>query len=379
MLRLTMPRPQPLGGRLPELQILRAVAVLMVVVWHSTGLWAPFFEMNPLPLRIGYAGVDLFFCISGFIMMHVTARGGFSLSDFARKRVVRIVPMYWIVTTAVLAAWLLRPDVVPMRADEPVPYIVASYLLLPTEQRPLLGVAWSLQHEFIFYALVAVCMASGMRRLILPVLLVLFAIGVIIHVVLKPYFGFQWDYRIFSLYHFEFAAGVAAYHFLCRRTLVNPLPLTVVGCVLFWLNGWLLAWLLSDIPEGGYGALDHVIQTGLDGLVRCVGYGFSAFLILVGTLSLSLDRPIARPAILLGDASYAIYLFHNLFLQAAGKVTERFVRDLPTFIAVDFVVIIAICVSGILLFRYLEKPLIRLVERALEGRRRDKPPAAASW
>src|SRR5690606_35064881 len=103
----------------------------------------------------GDFGVDLFFVISGFIMVHVSrnqfARPGAPL-DFVRRRLVRIVPLYWTMTTLMVAVVLLLPQSVDTATADPRQWI-ASYLFIPFERasdgmmRPVLGLGWSLNYE----------------------------------------------------------------------------------------------------------------------------------------------------------------------------------------------------------------------------------------
>jgi len=71
----------------------------------------------------GGTGVDLFFVISGFIMVHVTrntARGPAGAGHFLLRRISRIYPLYWLVSAALLAVYLYRPEFVSAdKRDEP--------------------------------------------------------------------------------------------------------------------------------------------------------------------------------------------------------------------------------------------------------------------
>src|SRR5689334_9557040 len=96
-------------ARIDNIQVLRAVAALMVVVYHcgvEVETIAGSAGLQPSSITGALArGVPLFFVISGFIMV-VTTAGRFEAPgasiDFLRRRVVRIVPLYWIVTAAAL-------------------------------------------------------------------------------------------------------------------------------------------------------------------------------------------------------------------------------------------------------------------------------------
>src|SRR3954453_23077189 len=117
------------------------------------------------------AGVDVFFVISGFIMVHASARL-FGAPDggriFLARRVARIVPIYWAVTTLYLAIALAGPEFLN-REFLDWPYVVASYLFVPVTRpdglvQPLYGLGWTLNYELFFYASFAVALAVGPSR-----------------------------------------------------------------------------------------------------------------------------------------------------------------------------------------------------------------------
>ena len=81
--------------RLESVQALRGVAVLFVVLSH-VGF-----------INFGAFGVDLFFCISGFIMMYITQK---STDNFFYKRVIRIIPLYWAMTISTFILVSFKPS-----------------------------------------------------------------------------------------------------------------------------------------------------------------------------------------------------------------------------------------------------------------------------
>ena len=90
-----------------SLQYLRGVAAMMIVFCHA-------FDQLPwlkalLP-NVGVSGVDLFFVISGFIMVFVTANAASSAWEFFRMRIIRIVPLYWLFNFATAALILVLPQ-----------------------------------------------------------------------------------------------------------------------------------------------------------------------------------------------------------------------------------------------------------------------------
>ena len=108
-------KPEAGAARLDSVQVLRAVAVLLVVWAHSIDAAE---QSHALPVQIGFfhwenfgaAGLDIFFVISGFIVSLVAARAAeratvsrtAAARNFLQRRCTRIFPLYWILTLALI-------------------------------------------------------------------------------------------------------------------------------------------------------------------------------------------------------------------------------------------------------------------------------------
>ena len=149
-------------------QALRAIAALLVVVYHVFDMWA--LRMDPSAPGTGWvngaAGVDIFFVISGFVMVVSSRRLATqprAWRTFIQHRIVRIVPLYWLLTTAKLLLVFFLADLA-LRSNLEFDYVARSYLFLPVVDgaghfRPLLPVGWTLTYEFVFYLLFALALA----------------------------------------------------------------------------------------------------------------------------------------------------------------------------------------------------------------------------
>jgi peptidoglycan/LPS O-acetylase OafA/YrhL len=161
--------------KLESIQILRGIAAMLVVFYHARawelqliteagGAEMPW--MGGL-FTNGYAGVDLFFVISGFIMVYVTGKtppGGKSAGAFLFARALRIYPIWWIFAGLMTVYMLLVHGGAGVdaagahaisRSEPLIPYLVKSFLLLPQSEHPILGVGWTLVHEMYFYVVFA--------------------------------------------------------------------------------------------------------------------------------------------------------------------------------------------------------------------------------
>src|SRR5262245_20527151 len=114
-------------SRIVSIQYLRAAAALMVVFFHAEGMAAEYFNIGCLP-SFGAVGVDIFFIISGFIMWVTTAPERTTASSFIVNRIVRIVPLYWLVTLLLYGGWLIfrGPASLP-----PVSHLLLSLSFIP--------------------------------------------------------------------------------------------------------------------------------------------------------------------------------------------------------------------------------------------------------
>lgn len=182
--------------KLQSIQILRGIAALLVVFYHIRAqemrsiLDNTSSEMPWLSgiVTNGYAGVDLFFVISGFIMVVVTngdKPGLRTAADFLFARLTRVYPIWWFFA-GIMAIYLVGFHGLSgmgegwqsfARSEPVVPYIIKSFLLLPQAEDPILGVGWTLVHEVYFYLVFTLILL--LRRSWLPYCLLAWGLLVI--------------------------------------------------------------------------------------------------------------------------------------------------------------------------------------------------------
>ena len=326
----------------PSIQHLRAVAALLVLLYHVLLHWLPQYQTHYAFLS---GGVDIFFVISGFVMWGVTAgREGGSWSFFS-KRLKRIVPLYWILTTVMLAIMLARPSaLLSSRFD--VVHVVTSYLFIPSRHpvkglfEPLLAPGWTLNLEMMFYVIFALILFAPMRfRLpaVLGALVGLVVLGFIPHAGTSQ-FDFYTDPIIL-----EFAMGVCLGAAVTAQRRV-PAPIAaaavIAGCGLF------IAAALTAPP------LDRVLV-----------WGIPAALVVSGCVFLERETGpwLAPLPLLLGDASYSIYLVHmataSAAFQALGKLHA--LHNPAGMAAAMIVTVLASVGAGVFVFWFVERPIIK--------------------
>jgi len=140
-----------------SLQIFRGLAALAVVVCHTAMSTNAFVQTLPSGylriFKLGALGVDLFFVLSGFIIMHShmsEAGDSTALRPYLAKRLTRIFPAYWPISLAMLGLYYVLPGMSESGGREFS--FVSSVLLLPADLPPALSVAWTLVHELLFYS-----------------------------------------------------------------------------------------------------------------------------------------------------------------------------------------------------------------------------------
>jgi exopolysaccharide production protein ExoZ len=313
------------------IQVARAIAALSIVYFHS---WVsitrfPANTAHPIPglTTYGWFAVDLFFAISGYVICMVVSRDTFRIPSFLIKRVFRLYPLWLVMlTTFAVTAWLWRG----LLPQENLRYFLYSATLLPTFDYPFYNVGWSLQPEVAFYLIVAAIVPLlGLRGLVVFLL----AATLAAHLIDLP-----WYLAYLGRYHGEFLAGVLAY--MAHGTMLRfgfwrP---ALVGITLLVLLGYFSAALT---PFGLF-----FIITAFANLMPSDGAWWR------------------KPAIMLGDASYSIYLIHPMVFFTASSVVSKF-PNAPLWAEepIRFTCVGVALALALLSWRFFETPTIRLGNR----------------
>ncbi|MFD1107080.1 acyltransferase family protein [Sphingobium olei] len=333
-----------------SIQYLRGAAALLVVIFH---LEAPLEQMGyggAWPIGLS-AGVDIFFVISGFVMWTSTIGRPATPAQFYRKRLIRIVPLYWLLTSVMVALLLAMPSAFNTSVFS-APHVVASYLFVPMphpvkpSMEPLLFPGWTLNYEMFFYLI------FGLFLLVRPavrmagtvaVLTLLVVAGLILRPPVLSLAGFYTSPILL-----EFAAGLALGALVSRRTAAHllPAPLALV-CVL----GGVIVLLTDPVPTNFW-------------LLR---FGLAAIAIVAGAIALEGRGWVGQWTLprILGDASYSIYLTQLISMAAFRFLWFRagiggFPGDMILYAMLDVTTAI---MGGIVCYHLVEKPLLRLFTR----------------
>ena len=343
-----MSKPAGSERRLYSLQVLRAVAAVAVVFSHFQFDMARYVTQSTgLPnLVIGNAGVDLFFVISGFVIVyaseHLFAQPAGQWT-FLQHRLIRIVPLYWIVTTAYIAIAIAGPV---FEKSYSAATILGSFFFIPVPRldgivEPIVGQGWTLNYEMLFYAVFAVAVAAPRRLAVAATAFFLIGLVFIGRFVdgLPTAVAFWADPIIIE---FIFGMGIAlAYREGVRLPRLVAVTLIVAGFA-----------LLALFPTGGS--------------LRAFVWGIPAALIVAGSVfgRFALDARGWRIPIIIGNASYALYLVHSFAVRGTlfgAKAVSLDVAKAPWLYLL--VAVAAAILLGIAVHYTLERPLIAALRR----------------
>lgn len=352
-----MVKNSPSHKKLNLLQVYRGIAALLVILFHITDVtkerWNQPFLGNFFAW--GWSGVDYFFVLSGFVMIYVhgSAIGKREkLKEFLVKRCVRIYPIYWIITIAVVLFSLVSPVFGKPGALEPLK-IISSLLLIPYKGLPILNVGWTLIYEIFFYVLFAIAIwfkPKHSLRILVP-----WSLITIVHFLKFTKFRdiSPWLQIIFGDMNVEFAFGCLVGYYILKFNKIK------YRWLLFWaanVAGIILAFLIC------YGGLhsDHPIYN------RVISFGLIAALLILASASIDLKDSIAIPSIFiyLGDASYSLFLLHGPLVSAITKFVAKanLTRLFDNFLVQSllFLIVIGMCC---IFYSLVEKPLTAFLRK----------------
>lgn len=324
-------------GAIPSLQILRLLAALAVVFFHvGSGLVVEGVSSQNFALQ-GSSGVDVFFVLSGFIITYST-KLSLGTAEFIKRRIARIGPLYWFLTSLLILIAVAAPGLLNS-VELSLETIWKSYLFIPFPKpnglvQPLLFLGWTLSYEVAFYLVFAVSLMAGRYAHALTTLVIgsLVALGLAVRT----------DSVLLRFYTdpimLEFLLGMLLYYgyeSVLRQHKGSILLL--LGLLLAGLLGFCFG---SDLP-------------------RFFGQGLPALALVAGFLLLDVKRSAwTSLLVLLGNASYSLYLSHPYVLQAGTKVLSPN-SGIGMVVAVSVVSVLLCLAVSVGLYKLLEVPAQR--------------------
>lgn len=346
--------------KLSNIQVLRGLAALAVVVFHARdevdGIGIP----THLPRLLGGAfGVDVFFVISGLVMVHASVAlfgKARSVLPFFTKRLARIVPLYWAVTLlfVLFNHAVARGD---LSHGAYVTFVGLSLVFLsyiaPVNNSPfpVYTLGWTLNYEMFFYICFALVLVLPRRAAVAALALGFAGLATVNAVATLP----PWLSYLGASQILEFVAGL----------LIAEMA----------LSGWRLPrWTAATLVGGGLVATVTLVES-MDSwwnLWRGIAWGLPAAAIVGG---MALYPPVGAPGAIrrwlerLGDASYALYLVHYA-LYVAIEALLGCVLDLTRLPPILFMLLLIgpAVAAGFAVQRVFEVPLTRWLQRRLAPR-----------
>jgi exopolysaccharide production protein ExoZ len=335
-----------------SVQVVRAMAATLVVIVHLGRALQLKGGFDPTTVTLdGGVGVDMFFVVSGFVMVHTT-RHALNPRNFLLRRFIRIAPLYWLLTVVYGTALLAAPHLSQYNSVGLGNFLFA-FAFLPShspqgEILPPLEQGWTLAYEMFFYVCFAVVswLAFGRR---IAMLALVFAALMICGLVLP--FG---DNAAFVTY-------------------TNPMLLEfLVGCIL----GRAYPRMMSDAGRAATAliVLVAVLCLGASPFLmarswpRVIYWGVPAALVVWTFLRLESTVAFRRMRLLqaVGDSSYSLYLTHVLVLSVLALVFRvDGLRGLPALLLAP--TFLGVCViAGWVCHRLVERPLTNAARRLFE-------------
>lgn len=327
----------------PEIQGIRAISILAVILFH--------FEFHILPA--GYIGVDMFFVISGFLITKMIvgelAHGSFSISRFYKNRVVRLLPNLFlmIVATFVISYFVLKPhDFLQYAKSLQFSAIYLTnmvfarqqgYFDMTREAKPLLH-TWSLSIEEQFYLVFPVFLILlyklKQHRITVLVLIALASLWVRfnyiqLHLPTEGFFSFAG-----RVWEFVIGALIALMPAALRSKLSRNEALSFLGILLIAAS---LLFLDESVP---YSGLLLVIPCFATAMVITSSHGTLSGKLLSG-----------RTLVFIGGISYSLYLWHWPLIVWSHNVDHGLSNHTQT-----LVLTLATAIISFLAWKYVEEP-----------------------
>jgi exopolysaccharide production protein ExoZ len=346
------------SAKLDSIQYLRAVAAAAVVVSHAANSLLGH-TSHLIDLDYGAYGVDIFFVVSGFIMFYTTFETGMRPGAFLAKRLIRIFPLYFVLSTAMFILVTLSPASFNQESAD-FPSYLESVLFIPHwnprlhNLEPIIGQGWTLNYEMFFYVLFALALFVRHR---LAGIAALPAIGALVilgwlHPIQTPAF-----ITYTSPLMLEFCIGiVVAATFVAPNRPNSRWPVVLLICL------------------AASSACLYAFNPALHGseAVRPFYVGMPCAILVTALVAIERGGLLPKFAFLalLGDASYSLYLAHGFVLGFGKRLWQQIVTvdSIAAHAAFIALILAASIVVAIPTYRILEVKLSRRLRSVVQGR-----------
>lgn len=327
---------------LNSIQILRAIAALLVLFSHVIHKIIQKNFENISSFDIGASGVDLFFIISGFIMCFTCEGKNVTFTNFIKNRIIRIIPLYWILTTAALFIFLIKPELINSSGGNTS--IIDSYFLLPSGEKFLIQNGWTLSYEFYFYFIFALFLIFNFNYFYKKIAVI---ITILLFVTLGLFYENKNPYILFATNEIilEFCLGILCYIFYKK----------------FQINN-LIAFFLITIGVTLLLIFHHNVQLNF----RSLYYGLPMTLIFIGFINLenvlSKNKSITLNFLKkIGDSSYSLYLVHPFVISLNAIIFIQ--ANIGSYMIFFITTVIISIIVSYYIFKLIELPTHKILKK----------------
>jgi exopolysaccharide production protein ExoZ len=341
------------------IQALRFLAAFMVVCCHATLYTKERLLSSVESFKFGANGVPLFFVISGFVIV-LSSRKLIKDKDgwrkYAIKRIIRIVPLYWLITTYKFAIMILPAGLV-VQSNIDFASILKSYFFIPTlnidgKIMPTLGVGWTLNFEMFFYLLFTIALFLRLNTIVFSgiIMIILTVLSFFKTPAWPIWLNFYADPIVINFLFGMISAVLIIPNFKVPKSLA--ITLILIG----------LIFLFSPLR-------DHLKFLHLN---FTFANAFASFAIVYFCAQIEKHSLVHIPKIILffGAASYSLYLIHPVIAPLSPVVLKKIGLIIP-FLSVSFCIILALIAAAIA-YLYYEKPVTKFLNKKLT-------PKPAEW
>ncbi|EIE3222533.1 acyltransferase [Salmonella enterica subsp. enterica serovar Typhimurium] len=343
------------NGKLESLQILRGLAALSIVLYHYRFYMVPDKADMTIPNKLfgwGSIGVDLFFVISGFIMVYITngkQAGMASWKAFITGRLFRILPTYYVI---LLITFFINGAMSIFHYQDKVDNLISAITFIPYLISPapfyidpdgMYNIRWTLNYELYFYIVFSICILSGKK--IAPV---------IIWFVFTSCMGFLYT-GSFQLSKQGYNTQSIIFNFMTNPIILEFIIGVFSGLMYFYLRKqsekFKMVFLVCSL------IFIAILISNMHKSYLYTAMMFSLIVVNFTVYNERISKVTPKILVKMGDVSFSWYLVHNPFIHAAGDHLERYVPNLVRsgygFIFFTFVSFLIACMSH----KYLENIL----------------------
>lgn len=333
--------------RFDSIQALRGISALFIILEHIRFL------------NCGAFGVDIFFAISGFMIMFSTHK---NTKHFLRKRLIRILPLYYLMTIGTFGLLLLFPSMFEQSTANPV-YLIKSLLFIPFHIgngiiQPLMRIGWTINCEIFFYLLFAVSMRISHRYrglicsgFLATLVLLAKTLPYFIPVPLPAPLQFYGDYIML-----EFVLGIISYYvaWSLYNLYENERIPQVVSPICLTLAIGIFTVLVFTKPT-----------INILSFRRFFLWGIPAMILVLSVFLAGLWMKMPKWSVFLGNMSFSIYLIHYYPVMLLDRKVFDFSTYTPiTLLGVLLSIVICLLLAWIsfcLIEQKLSKYLLHLM------------------